>query len=293
MPSSWLNPKLVVRRSDVDGRGLFAVQAIDETELCCELRGDHKSLKLLPQHFRLCARADGSKPEPADTFTVAEVGDRYIGQFDVAKSSAQTLRDAMEKFTRPPAANDDTTHAVRQAGGLIRMAEVALARGVDPPGAQPIVSYLTEAPTKTDPVAPMMLGVFSGVIDPRERERILCDAVIVPVTTVHWGQILDQGRATPVWNRSTRRALTHRSPHCQWPGCEIPVPWCDAHHFHRWEHGGRTALANGVHLCRRHHTFLHQHRDWHYTFDHRHFRVYRADGTEVHPHAWPELHAGV
>ena len=39
MPSSWLSPKLSVGRSDVDGRGLFAVQAIDEAELCCELRG--------------------------------------------------------------------------------------------------------------------------------------------------------------------------------------------------------------------------------------------------------------
>ena len=161
---------------------------------------------------------------------------------------------------------------------------------MDAPGALPIVSYLTEAPTAADAVDPMMLGVFAGVIDPRERERILCDAVVVPVTTDHWGQILDQGRATPVWNRATRRALTHRSPHCQWPGCEIPAPWCDAHHFHHWEHGGKTALANGVHLCRRHHTFLHQHRDWTSTFDRQQFRVFRADGTEVHPHAWPELH---
>ena len=252
-------------------------------------RGDHKSLKMFTQHFRFCARADGSKPEPADTFTVAEVGDRYVGRFDVAKSSAQTLRDAMEKFTRPPTANDETTLAVRQADGLIRMAEIALARGVDAPGALPIVSYLTEAPTATGPVDPMMLGVFSGVIDPRERERILCDADIIPVTTDRWGQILDQGRSTSVWNRATRRALTARSPHCQWPGCEIPAPWCDAHHFHHWEHGGPTSLANGVHLCRRHHVFLHQHRDWHSTFDHQHFRVFRADGTEVHPHAWPEL----
>ena len=238
------------------------------------MRGDHKSLKMLTQHFRACARADGSKPDPADTFTVAEVGDRYIGRFDVAKSSAQTLRDAMTTFTRPPVANDDTTLAARQAEGLIRIAEIALQRGPDANGARPVVSYLTQA-VGDDAVAPMMLGVFSGVIDPRERERILCDADIVPVTTDHRGQILDQGRATPVWNRATRRALTHRSPHCQWPGCETPAPWCDAHHFHHWEQGGPTSLANGVHLCRRHHVFLHQHRDWHSTFDHQQFRVFR------------------
>ena len=123
-------------------------------------------------------------------------------------------------------------------------------------------------------------------MDPRERDRILCDSVIVPVSTNQWGEVLNVGRATPVWNRAQRRAITTRSPHCQWPGCQTIAPWCDIHHFHHWEHGGETSLANGVHLCRRHHTFVHQHRDWHYTFDHQRFRVFRADGTEVHPDAW-------
>jgi hypothetical protein len=60
----------------------------------------------------------------------------------------------------------------------------------------------------------MTLGLLSGVIDPRERDRILCDAVVVPVT-----------------------------------------------------------------------------RDWTSTFDHQHFRVFRADRTEVHPDAWHHLAA--
>ena len=106
------------------------------------------------------------------------------------------------------------------------------------------------------------------------------------VTTDTAGEILTIGRATPVWNRAIRRAMTTRSPHCQWPGCETPAPWCDAHHFQHWEHGGATSLENGVHLCRRHHVFLHQHRDWTSTFDHQHLRVFRADGTEVHPDPW-------
>src|SRR6476619_6447742 len=40
------------------------------------MRGDHKSLQRLTQHFRACARADGSKPEQPDGVTVADVGDR-------------------------------------------------------------------------------------------------------------------------------------------------------------------------------------------------------------------------
>ena len=51
-------------------------------------------------------------------------------------------------------------------------------------------------------------------------------------------------------------------PTANGPDVEIPAPWCDIHHVVHWEHGGPTDLTNGAHLCRRHHTFLHQHRDW-------------------------------
>jgi hypothetical protein len=260
--------------------------AIESEFLERATRGDHKTLGMLTQHFRACARADGSKPEQPDGVTVAEVGDRGVLKGDLTKSSLQTVREAIEKFTRAPAANDESTLAHRQAEGLLRICEIALQRGTDAEGARPIVSYLTQARTETDVTEPITMGLLSGVIDPRERDRILCDSVIVPVTTDQVGEILNVGRATPVWNRAQRRAITSRSPHCQWPGCETIAAWCDIHHFQHWEHGGETSLANGVHLCRRHHVYLHQHRGWKYTFDHQHFRVYRADGTEDHPDAW-------
>ena len=78
-------------------------------------RGARKDLQLLTQHFKACARADGSKPEPPDEFTIAEVGDRGVLRADLSKTSLQTVREAIEKFTRPPAATDGTSLAVRQA----------------------------------------------------------------------------------------------------------------------------------------------------------------------------------
>jgi hypothetical protein len=263
--------------------------AMEATFLDFARRGDHKRLQQVTQHFRACARADGSKPAPPDEFSVAFVGDRCVGRFDVANSAGQVIVDALEKFTRPPAVNDETSLAQRQAEGLVRMCEIALARGTDAPGALPVVSYITHARTPDDTTHPMTLGLYSGVIDPRERDRILCDAIVVPVTTNHRGEILALGRATAVWNRAQRRAITTRSPHCQWPGCEIPATWCDLHHVISWEEDGLTDEDNGTPLCRRHHTFVHQHRDWTYTFDHQQFRVFRADGTEVHPDAWHDL----
>ena len=256
-------------------------------------RGDHKSLQMVTQHFRACARADGSKPDPADGVTVAEVGDRGVLRGDFSKPGLQTVREALETFTRAPAANDGATLAQRQAEALIQICEVAITRGTDASGARPVVSYMTQQRAPEDVTGPLMLGTFSGVVDPRDRDRILCDSVIVPVTTDHLGEILNVGRSSPVWNRAQRRAITHRSPHCQWPGCQVIAAWCDIHPVEHWEHGGEPVITNGAHLCRRHHTFLHRHRDWQYTFDHQHFRVYRPDGTEVHPDAFHEMNWAV
>jgi hypothetical protein len=66
------------------------------------MRGDHKTLKMLTEHFRACARADGNKPAPPDECTVAFVGDRCLGRFDVTKAAGQTIIETLETFTRPP-----------------------------------------------------------------------------------------------------------------------------------------------------------------------------------------------
>src|SRR3954469_12348174 len=87
-------------------------------------RGDHKTLAMLTQHFRACARADGSKPELPAECKVADVGDRIALHADFSKSDGQTVREALEKFTRPPVASDESTLAHRQAEGLIRICEI-------------------------------------------------------------------------------------------------------------------------------------------------------------------------
>src|SRR3954447_3784459 len=156
--------------------------AVESEFLDLARRGDHKSLRMVAQHFRACARADGSKPEPADEFTVAEVGDRGILRADLAKPGLQTVREALETFTRAPALNDGTTLAQRQAEALIQICEVAIKRGTDASGARPVVSSMTQQRAVDDATGPLMLGTFAGVIDPRDRDRILCDSVIVPVS---------------------------------------------------------------------------------------------------------------
>ncbi len=131
-----------------------------------------------------------------------------------------------------------------------------------------------------------MDGGFIGPIDPTDIETLLCDCSISRVVTGPNSEAINVGRSQRAFSTGTRRAIIIRDQHCQWPGCEKPPGWCEAHHVQYWEHGGESNLANGVLLCSRHHRFVHQHPDWQIEWDQTTFRVYRPDGTELAP--WTE-----
>jgi hypothetical protein len=63
-----------------------------------------------------------------------------------------------------------------------------------------------------------------------------------------------------------RRTLTAHDGGCTSPGCDTPPQWCDAHHIHHWQHGGRTDLDNLTLLCRHHHAITHR-TSWTLTID--------------------------
>lgn len=87
---------------------------------------------------------------------------------------------------------------------------------------------------------------------------LACDGDLVPLLLDAQGAILDQGRAQRLFTREQRRALITRDRGCAFPGCDIPAGWCEAHHISFWRNGGKTDLANGVLLCRRHHGVIHR-----------------------------------
>ncbi|GAA2759146.1 DUF222 domain-containing protein [Actinopolymorpha rutila] len=107
------------------------------------------------------------------------------------------------------------------------------------------------------------LGTDGKPISAATVRRLACEADLVPVVLGGDGQVLDLGRSDRFFKEHQRRALAIRDgSHCHFPGCQIPEPRCITHHMTAWDDGGPTDLANGVLLCRYHHTTVH-HKGWH------------------------------
>ncbi|SDE25416.1 HNH endonuclease signature motif containing protein [Rhodococcus tukisamuensis] len=99
---------------------------------------------------------------------------------------------------------------------------------------------------------------WAGPISAAIAARISCDAQVTPVFVDRGGNPLDVGVTTRIISPRLRKALVARDCGCAFPGCGRPAAWTDAHHIVHWSDGGRTALANLVLLCKKHHTIIHK-----------------------------------
>lgn len=88
--------------------------------------------------------------------------------------------------------------------------------------------------------------------------RILCDGYVQGVVQRADGEPLRLGRRRRLFSMSQRRAIVARDRHCRAPGCTAPPAWCETHHVVRWADDGRTDVANGILLCRFHHSEVHR-----------------------------------
>jgi hypothetical protein len=103
-------------------------------------------------------------------------------------------------------------------------------------------------------------------------ERHLCDtgAVAVAVAFDDDGQCVNVGRDQRLFTERQRTGMAVRDGGCLFPSCDRPPAWCEAHHIDQWHRDdGKTDIADGVLLCRRHHLLLHN----------NHWHVLRNDGA--------------
>jgi hypothetical protein len=262
-------------------------------------KGNHPALRTAAAHFRNLARSDGTEPKHGAGLTLSKMFDgRTAVTGELGDTAAETVQTALAAFMDPPCEGDDRSPAQRRADALVRICEVALARGAAASRARVHVTIVVDWETLLcDPSARVgavsvgrMDGMFTGPIPPTDLERVLCDCRVSRVVMGPGSKPLDVGRKSRSWPEPIRRAIVARDLGCRWPGCEIPASWCDAHHAVHWIHGGSTSVANGYLLCPRHHRFLHAHPDWIVTFEDQVLRVFRPDGRELLRHPWAEEH---
>ncbi|ASJ73254.1 HNH endonuclease signature motif containing protein [Granulosicoccus antarcticus] len=96
----------------------------------------------------------------------------------------------------------------------------------------------------------------AGPIAIETARRLACDCSISTITHQH-GEPLDIGRKSRLWPPAMARAIKNRDQHCQYPGC-TQTRHLQIHHIQHWADGGSTCVDNGICLCSKHHTAVHE-----------------------------------
>lgn len=92
-----------------------------------------------------------------------------------------------------------------------------------------------------------------------ELERLLCDCEITRVVLDADGLPTNLGRTTRLYTKEHRHAMIARDRRCRFRGCTTRSSRCEIHHIDWWERDeGETSLENGVLVCKRHHTEIHE-----------------------------------
>ena len=227
---------------------------------------------------------DTGQPAPApSTFHFAETLDgRWHGTLDLSPDDGALLHAVLDKsihrYLRAKRDGDPSLQqldmAAIRAHALVDLADTNLRRE---PGERSHPNRYSIALT--------LHAQPDGTWQPQTRipPGATCDATFYRAVLGQTSEILDIGRATRSWDGPIGTAIRQRDQTCQFPDCDQPGRRCDIHHCTPWENGGQTSIANGMLLCRYHHTFIHTKR-WKTSLDQHQQPIFtKPDGTTHRP----------
>lgn len=89
-------------------------------------------------------------------------------------------------------------------------------------------------------------------------ERMICDAGVIGVAFDDQGQCVNVGRTQRLFTARQRIGLAIRDGGCRVLNCDRPPSWTEAHYINFWHRDdGKTDIADGILLCRKHHLLFH------------------------------------
>ncbi len=175
--------------------------------------------------------------------------------------AAATIKTAVLPLARPTGAGDDRPLPRRLADALVEVAAHALDLGAVPTTGGASTHLQLTASVET------VMGLdgapggdleFAGAVSAATVQRLACDARVRRILLGPTSAVIDVGRALRLPSPAARAVLRARSGGCEWPGCDRPVAFTNAHHLVHWGHGGGTDVDNLVLLCYRHHWLVHE-----------------------------------
>ena len=175
--------------------------------------------------------------------------------------AAATIKTAVLPLARPTGAGDDRPLPRRLADALVEVAAHALDLGAVPTtrGASTHLQLTASVETVMGlDGAPGGDLEFAGAVSAATVQRLACDARVRRILLGPTSAVIDVGRALRLPSPAARAVLRARSGGCEWPGCDRPVAFTNAHHLVHWGHGGGTDVDNLVLLCYRHHWLVHE-----------------------------------
>ncbi len=193
-------------------------------------------------------------------FTDCEGGFLAVkGYFDPI--AAATLKTAVFPLAKPSGARDTRRFERRLADALVEVAAHALDIGAVPGSGGTRTHLQLTASVETVMAldgAPGGVLEYGGAVTSTTAQRLTCDAGVRRILLGPKSAVIEVGRELRLPGVAARAALQARSGGCEWPKCDRPVAFTNAHHMVHWGQGGTTDVANLVLLCYRHHWMIHE-----------------------------------
>jgi hypothetical protein len=193
-------------------------------------------------------------------FTDCEGGFLAVkGYFDPV--AAATLKTAVFPLAKPSGARDTRRFERRLADALVEVAGHALDIGAVPGSGGTRTHLQLTASVETVMAldgSPGGVLEYGGAVTATTVQRLACDAGIRRILLGPKSAVIEVGRELRLPGVAARAALQARAGGCEWPKCDRPVGFTNAHHMVHWGQGGTTDVANLVLLCYRHHWMIHE-----------------------------------